>query len=184
MSERRLPNSLQDLLPLAGFLLTYYLADLYAATAVLMGMFSLMALWHLIRYRRLSAKLGWTTALVVVLGGLTLWLRNPLFIMWKPTLVCSALAITMLVSQWLGKRNVVQLLLDRAITLNDTQWRQLNTAGAIQLLGCAALNLYVAYSFSEAIWVNFKVFGLLGINIAFAVGVGLWLSRQQAADTT
>ena len=122
------------------------------------------------------------TALVVVLvaGGLTLLLKDPLFIKWKPTVFYWVLALAFFASSYIGSRTLVERMFSKAFSLDDAQvWRQLNIAWIGFFLICGALNLYVAYGFSEEFWVQFKLFGLaLGLPVLFLLAQGIYLAPR------
>ena len=119
-------------------------------------------------------------AVVLVAGGLTLLLKDPLFIKWKPTVFYWALAIAFLGSSLIGSRTLVERMFSKAFSLNDARlWRQLNIAWVGFFLVCGALNLYVAYGFSEEFWVQFKLFGLaLGLPVLFLLAQGIYLAPR------
>ena len=119
-------------------------------------------------------------AVVLVAGGLTLLLKDPLFIKWKPTVFYWALAIAFLGSSLIGSRTLVERMFSKAFSLDDARlWRQLNVAWVGFFLVCGALNLYVAYGFSEEFWVQFKLFGLaLGLPILFLLAQGIYLAPR------
>ena len=152
---------------------------IYFATSVLIAAMLVQcgALWAM---RELSGT--HLTALVVVLiaGGLTLLLKDPLFIKWKPTVFYWALALAFLASSYVGSRTLVERMFSKAFSLDDAQlWRQLNIAWVGFFLVCGALNLYVAYGFSEEFWVQFKLFGLaLGLPVLFLLAQGIYLAPR------
>ena len=176
--------SLQDgLLPLAVFALGYYFYDLLIATAALMAAVAVQTGIHWLRHRQVSRQMLLGTTAVLLLGGLTLWLRDPIFIMWKPTLVYWITGLALLGSGLIGRRNISERLLGRAVSLDGGSWRVLNTAWALQMLATGALNLYIAYNYSEVVWVNFKLFGLLGIQLVFFVITALFIAMRQRSET-
>src|SRR5690606_17416752 len=108
-----------------------------------------------------------TLVFVVVLGGLTLLFQDDTFIKWKPTVVNWIFAAVLFVSAFIGERNLLQRMLESNMSLPPHVWRNLNYSWVIFFLASGALNLYVAYNFSQDFWVNFKLFGLLGITLLF-----------------
>lgn len=130
------------------------------------------------RGRKVDLMLWVSLALVVVLGGLTVWLHSETFIKWKPTLLYWAMALSLWVSQAIFKRNLLRLLMGDQLVLPDAIWWRLNLAWIAFFVAMGVLNLWVAYSFSTDTWVNFKLFGGLGLMLAFVVAQGLYLSRQ------
>ncbi|GAB3265091.1 inner membrane-spanning protein YciB [Chitinimonas naiadis] len=117
-------------------------------------------------------------ALIVVLGGATLLLHSPTFIFWKPTALYIALAVSLLVSRYGLNKPPMALLLGKELSLPGKVWDKLMWAWVGFFLVMAALNLFVAFNFSEAFWVKFKLFGVLGLTFIFAIAQGLWLSRH------
>jgi intracellular septation protein len=129
------------------------------------------------RGRKIDLMLWVSLALVVVMGGLTIWLHSETFIKWKPTLLYWVMAGALLIA-WLGwRKNLIRALLGEQLTLPDSVWQRLNFAWASFFALMGALNLWVAYSFSTPTWVNFKLFGIMGMLIAFAIAQGMYLSR-------
>jgi intracellular septation protein len=173
---------LLELLPLAAFLVAYkFFGGIYVATATLMvGMtLSLAVLW--LRSRKLPAMFAASTALVVLFGAATLFLRNARFIQWKPTIFLWLLAIAFLVSAFVGRQPLAQRLLQPALgeaTLLRHDWLKLNNAWVAFGLATGAANLLLAYNVSEADWVKLKVFGLTGVMILFIFAQTVWLYRR------
>lgn len=166
-----------DLFPVILFFGAYTLSgDIYLATKVAMAASVLQIIYSLIRHRTVPKMLALSCGLVIVLGGITLYFHNPHFIMWKPTLLFWAMAAGLLGSI-LTHKNGLRLLLEKQMTLPDQVWARGNIACILFLTVMGALNLYIAYNFNENIWVNFKLFGIFGMNLAFLVLLLLYLSR-------
>ncbi len=169
---------LLDYLPIVLFAAAYYLRDIYFATIVLIGALLLQAgvTWALTRK---PPKMQLAVAgLAVIFGGLTLVLRDPTFIKLKPTVLYAIFALVLLGSQFIGERPLIQRLLGANLSLPDAVWRRLNSLWAGFFLFCGVLNLFVAYRFSEQTWVNFKLFGMLGLTLLFVLLQGLYLARH------
>lgn len=167
-----------DLFPVIAFFVAYKLWGIFVATAVLIvGVLAQTAVsW--IRHRKVSPMLLTSAVLVLVFGGLTLWVRDPAFIKWKPSIVNWLFAAAFLVSQYLRGPTIIQRMLGENVTLVPADWRRLNLVWVGFFLVAGALNLYVAYRFDEATWVNFKLFGLMGLTLAFARLQGVWIGRR------
>jgi len=168
--------------PLAAFGITYFTAGIFWATGVVMvtSIIALAASWK--QFGRLLPVPLMTAVMVVVFGGLTFWLNDPRFIKIKPTIINLLFAGVLLFGLMTG-RPLLKLLLGEAFNLTDEGWRKLSIRWALFFLALAVLNEVVWRSFSEAVWVNFKVFGILGISLVFAVAqVGL-IKRYEAART-
>jgi intracellular septation protein len=111
------------------------------------------------------------------MGGATLWLRDPTFIKWKPTVLYWAFAGVLLGAELLFARNFIRAMMEGQITLPDAVWARLNLSWGLFFLLMGALNLFVAYNFSESAWVNFKLFGGIGLMLLFVLVQGLFLAR-------
>jgi intracellular septation protein len=97
--------------------------------------------------------------------------------MWKPTIVNWLFAAAFLGSQWFMKKSLLQRMMEQAVTLPADIWARLNYAWVAFFVLSGIANLYVAYTFSEDIWVDFKLFGLLGLTVLFIIGQSLFLYR-------
>ena len=143
---------------------------------------TLLQITSLLVMRKKVHTLLWVTfALVTVLGGLTVWFHNPTFIKWKPSAVCWAMALVLLVSQLLGK-NLLRTLVGKQLQMPDLVWQRLGFAWIAFLTLTGVANLYVAYTFSTSTWVSFKVFGLTALNLLFILVQGFYISRYLTND--
>jgi intracellular septation protein len=168
-----------DLLPVALFFVAYKLADIYVATGVLIVGVLVQTLVSWIRHRKVSPMLLTSAVLVLVFGGLTLLVHDATFIKWKPTIVNWLFAAAFLASQFMKGPTIVQRLMGEQMKLEpESLWGRLNMMWVGFFLFSGALNLYVAFSFSESTWVNFKLFGMMGLTIVFALAQGFWLARK------
>ena len=111
------------------------------------------------------------------MGGLTIWLQNATFIKWKPTLLYWTMGGAFLLAPLLFGKNLLKLLLGEQLQLPADVWQRLNAAWVAFFALMGALNLWVAYNFSENAWVNFKLFGGIGLMLVFTVAQGLYLAR-------
>ena len=173
-----------DLLPVIAFFITYKLADIYIATGVLIVGVLLQTAISWIRFRKVSGMLLTSAALVLVFGGLTLLIHDATFIKWKPTVVNWLFAGAFLISHFLKGPTIVQRLMGENVVLADADWRRLNFMWIAFFLIAGALNLWVAFRFDEATWVNFKLFGLMGLTFLFAIGQGFWIARKTESTET
>jgi intracellular septation protein len=170
-----------ELGPLIAFFLVYSRAGIYWATGVLMvaTVVSLVASWKL--FRRLLPMPVVTAVLVVVFGGLTFWLDDPRFIMIKPTIINLGFAGVLLAGLAM-RRPLLKMLFGEAFNLTEEGWRKLSVRWALFFLTLALLNELVWRNFSEATWVNFKVFGILPLTVVFAMAQ-IGLIRRHEAKT-
>jgi intracellular septation protein len=169
-----------DFFPIIAFFAAYKLTgDIFVATGVIIVASALHIAYHWFKHRRVSGIMVLSTLLVVIFGGLTLIIHESRFIQWKPTILYWLFAAAFLGSQWLGDTPLIQRMMAEAkIKADDEIWRKLNLAWAIFFGLMGALNLLVVYNFDEQTWVNFKLFGLLGLTMLFALLQGWWLVRQ------
>lgn len=154
------------------------MAPILLATAVAIAATVAQVSWLLALRRRVDTMLWVSLALIVVMGGLTLWLQDPDFIMWKPTLLYWTFAATLAGSAWLLRRNLIQRLMGEQLQLSPAVWARLNLAWVAFFATMGAINLYVAQRFDEATWVSFKLYGGIGLMLLFVAAQGLWLSRH------
>jgi intracellular septation protein len=132
----------------------------------------------LARGRKVDTMLWVSLVLVVVLGGLTVWLHSETFIKWKPTMLYWVMATAFFLSPWLFKKNLLRSLMGEQMSLPDAVWAHLNWAWIGFFSAMGALNLWVAYSFSTDTWVNFKLFGAMGLMLVFVIAQGLYISKH------
>jgi len=174
-----------DFIPLIAFFVAYLLFGLYVATAVIIVAVALQIAYQWFRHGKVNKMLLISGVLVAVFGGITLVLRNPLFIQWKVTVVNWLFAAAFLGSQLFGQKTFTERLMGHAVELAPAVWRQLNTLWVINFAVIGALNLYVMYNYDEQTWVYFKTWGMIGLSVLMAVGQALWISSRatdQGAD--
>jgi intracellular septation protein len=133
--------------------------------------------WVWLRHGKVDKMLWISLGLVVVLGGLTLAFRDETFIKWKPTLLYWIFAVTLLVSATLFGKNLVRSMLAEQIEVPDHVWAKLNWLWAAFFAVMGAANLFIAQNFPTDVWVNFKLFGGMGLMLVFMLAQGFWLSR-------
>jgi intracellular septation protein len=172
-----------DFLPIIVFFAVYRLYGIYAATAAIIVAMAAQIAYQWLRHRTVNKMLLISGILVGLLGGVTLALRDPLFIQWKPTIVNWLFAVAFLGSQWIGDKTITERILGHAAVLDRRTWRQLNWMWVANFLVLGAANIYVVYNFDEATWVNFKLFGMLGLSLLTAVGQAIWISKRASAPT-
>jgi len=168
-----------DFLPVVLFFIAYKLAGIYVATAVLIaGVLAQTAIsWY--RHRKVSPMLLTSAVLVLIFGGITLIVHDATFIKWKPTIVNWLFAAAFFASHFMKGPTIVERLMGEQMKLDSPAlWTRLNAMWTAFFVVSGALNLYVAFHFSESTWVNFKLFGMLGLTVVFALLQGLWLARK------
>lgn len=167
-----------DFFPVLLFFVAYKFANIYVATGTAIGATVLQLIFARVVLKRIEPMLWLSATIVIVFGSLTLILHNPTFIKWKPTVLYWCMAVSLAVGPWLFGRNLIRKALEEQVKLPDAIWGRLNLAWVFFLAGMGALNIFVAYHFSEAIWVNFKLFGSMGLMLLFVLGQALFLSRH------
>ncbi len=172
-----------DFFPVLLFFVAYKLADIYVATAVAIAASFAQVSWHWLKHRYFEKTHIITLALIVVLGGATLYLQDEMFIKWKPTVVNWLFGFVFLGSQFIGKKTIAERMLGSAVTLPPPVWIRLNISWALFFLSLGIANLYVVYSFDTATWVNFKLFGMMGLTFAFVIAQAFYLGRYINTET-
>jgi len=165
-----------DYIPIVIFIAAYFYRDIFFATGALMVAMPVALLLQWLVTRKFNKIYAASTALVLVLGGITIAIRNPVFMYWKPTALNWAIGLVFLGSQWVGEKPIVRRMLENAVDLPPHQWIRLNLMWVAFFVVVGAVNIYVAYSFSEAFWVKFKLLGLGGMTVAFIIIQSIWLS--------
>ena len=172
-----------DFLPVIAFFVAYKFADIYVATVVIIIATVFQVSIHWVRTRRVNPMHLVSAGFVLVFGGLTLLIHDTSFIMWKPTVVNWLFAAAFLVSLWrrFSDRPLIQRMMQATGTelpLSPSLWRRLNWMwiGFFLLMGAA--NVAVFHYFDEETWVNFKLFGMLGLTLVFIVAQGFWITSQ------
>jgi len=174
---------LLDFFPILLFFLAYQVWDIYIATAVAIAAAVLQVGWQRLRHGRVETMQAITLGLLVLFGGLTLLLRDPVFIKWKPTIVNWLFAVAFLVTAYVGERSLLQRMMGHAVSLPAAIWRRLNWAWIAFFAAMGVLNLIVAYQFPEDVWVKFKLFGLMGLTLVFVVAQAPYLAKHMEAET-
>jgi intracellular septation protein len=168
---------LLDFLPLVLFFGAYKMYGIYVGTAVLMAAtVAQMAIIYAID-KKLTTMHKATLALILIFGGLTLFLQDERFIKWKPTVLYTAMAVALAVALWVYRKNFLKMMLGSQLALPDPVWNRLTAAWVLYCLFMAAINSYVAAFFSTDAWANFKLWGYV-FPLAFIVGQGIYVARH------
>jgi len=134
------------------------------------------------RGKTIDTMLWVSLALVVLLGGATIWFHSEAFIKWKPSVLYWIMGVVFWASNVLFSKNLLRALIGAQLDLPGRVWSRLNLAWVVFFGVMGFLNIYVAYAFSTDAWVNFKLFGGLGLMLLFTLGQGLYLSRHLQSD--
>jgi intracellular septation protein len=157
-------------------------APILVATVVVILATLLQIIWVRLRHGKVDGMLWASLGLIVVLGGATLFLRDETFIKWKPTVLYWLFAIVLLVSASFFGKNLIRKMLEHQVELPDAIWMRLNLAWVAFFSFMGMLNLFVAMNFPTDIWVNFKLFGGIGLMLVFILGQGMWLGKYLPED--
>jgi intracellular septation protein len=171
-----------EFLPLMLFLGAFLYKDIYFALVALMIAMPIVLVVKFIRTRKFDKMYFWSTVLLMIGGSLTLYFRDPIFLYWKPTVFYWAVAVAFLGSQFFADAPFAQKFFGLIDGLNIEkisagQWNKLNVAWVAFFVIAGLLNIYVAYNFEQATWVNFKVFGLTALTFVFMIAQTLWIAN-------
>jgi intracellular septation protein len=175
-------NQLLDFVPIALFVIVFFLSDIFYATAALMIGVTLQVCIYWALKRPISRELKITFWASIVFGGLTLAFKNETFIQWKPTIVNWLLAVGLIGSHFIGGKNALQRMLGKQLTLIEAVWVKLNFGWACGFFLAGALNLLVAYNFSMEIWVSYKLIGGFALTLLYIMITVGYLSRKGYLD--
>jgi len=170
-----------DLFPVILFFVAFKFSDIFVATGVAIAATLAQIAYVLLRRRKVTGMQWTSLGIIVVFGGATLLLRDETFIKWKPTVLYWIAGLSFLGSLALGK-NLIKTVMAEGVELPEPVWFKLCVAWGLFFLFKGALNLWVAYTFSTETWVNFKLFGGMGLMLAFIVAQAFWISRYLPDD--
>lgn len=158
-----------DLFPVILFFIAFKFFGIFTATAVAMIATIGQIIYSKIRHGAVDKMLMMSGIIITVFGGATLLLKDPQFIQWKPSILYWLFTAGLLGSQVFFKKNPIRSMMEKQISLPDAVWSRLNIAWALLFFALGFLNLYVAYNYSQDIWVDFKLFGITGIMFLFII---------------
>ncbi|MEY3626505.1 MAG: septation protein A [Limnohabitans sp.] len=173
---------LVDFFPILLFFLVFKTLGIYAATAVAIVATVAQIAWLRWRNGRVEAMQWLSLGVIVVFGGATLVAQDDTFIKWKPTVLYWLMGGGLLVAEYVFKRNGIRALMGSQLDLPDNVWRHLLHAWAGFFSVMGVINLWVAYHFDTDTWVNFKLFGGLGLMVLFVLGQAVYLSKHMKQD--
>jgi intracellular septation protein len=167
-----------DFFPILLFFMAYKLFGIYVATAIAMLASVLQAAGCWFKHHRFESTHLITLLIILLLGSATIFLHNVMFIKWKPTAVYWTFALLFLATQFIGNKTLIQRMMDGKINLPTSIWNRLNLLWGIFFALMGLANLYVVYNFTTNIWVNFKLFGTLGLTILFVLLQSFYIARH------
>jgi len=171
-----------ELLPVLLFFVCYKFFDIYFATMIAIIAAVLMAGFTYFRKGRLEVKQLIPVAVLVVFGSATLFLKDPIFIKWKPSVVTWITGTIFLISHFVGRKPIVGHLFGDKLELTPKMEKRLNLAWSIYFLIIGTVNLIVAYNVDTDTWVNFKLFGVGGMTLIFALVQSIFIVRHQKPE--
>ena len=168
-----------DLFPVILFFAAFKFAGIYVATGIAIAATFAQIAWIWFRNRKVDTMLWVSLGIIAVMGGLTLLLHDETFIKWKPTILYWSFALALGTSKLLLKKNLIRTLLAEQLTLPENIWQRLNWSwfGFFLFMGFANLAVAFAFGLSTDTWVNFKLFGGMGLMLLFVIAQGLLLSK-------
>ncbi|AMP90044.1 septation protein A [Legionella pneumophila] len=167
-----------DFFPIVLFFIVYKFFGIYTATAVAMiASLSQVALYRL-KFQHYEKMHLFSLAIIMILGGATLFFQNPWFIKWKPTGIYWLSALVFFSSSYIGSKPLIQKMMETNINLTTKIWYRLNLAWTLFFIVMGALNLYVAYHYDTDVWVNFKLFGGVGFTLLFVLIQAFYLTKH------
>jgi len=167
-----------DLFPVILFFIAFKLQGIYVATAVAIAASFGQIGWLWLRGRKIDTMLWVSLGIIVVFGSATLLLHDETFIKWKPTVLYWLFASVLSASELIWRKNLIRKMLGEKIQLPEAAWRKLNFSWVGFFACMGGLNLYVAFNFATDTWVNFKLFGGMGLMLAFVIGQSVYLARH------
>jgi intracellular septation protein len=179
-------NLLIDVLPVLLFFVVFKYYGIYTATVTGMVATALQVLGCRYYYQRWEKMQLFTLVIFLLFGSMTLYFHNPIFVKWKPTIIFWSLAIIVLTSYLLSDKPLMNLLLENALAnhkinvkpeLPKNITKLLNFGWAVFFITIGAINLYVAYNYSDAIWINFKLYGITGATLLVSISQTWYLLR-------
>ena len=179
----QLRRSVVDFAPLLLFFVAYRLFDLYAATATVMAAAvgaAALGYWF---DRKLHPVPLATAVIILIFGGLTLYLNNDTFIKMKPTMVYGLFAVVLLGGLFFN-RPFVKYVLGTAVILKEGSWRVLTWRFGMFFLAMALINELMWRNFSNDIWVTFHTFGGIGLTLLFSLSQVPFLLKHQIENGT
>jgi intracellular septation protein len=167
-----------DLFPVLIFFVAFKVYGIYAATAAAIGASFAQIGWLWFRKRKIDKMLWVSLGVITIFGGATLLFGNPTFIKWKPTVLYWLFAVTLAAGALVFRKNLVRSVMEKQVSLPEPVWNRLLASWIAFFAAMGALNLYVAYNYSLDAWVNFKLFGGMGLMLVFVLLQGLMLARH------
>ena len=172
-----------DFFPIILFFVAFKVWGIYAATAVAIAATVLQIAYLRIRNGRVEPMQWVSLGVIVLFGGATLLAESETFIKWKPTVLYWLMGGALLFGQLIFGKNLLRSVMGAQLQLPEAVWLKLNWAWTAFFAVMGALNLWIAFHFDTDTWVNFKLFGGMGLMLVFVIAQALYLSRYLKDDT-
>lgn len=169
-----------DFFPIVLFFIVYKFFGIYTATTVAMIASISQVVLYRLKFQRYEKMHLLSLTIIVVLGSATLFFHNPWFIKWKPTGIYWLSALVFFASSFIGNKPIIQKMMEANVTLTTKIWHRLNAAWSLFFIVMGALNLYVAYYYDTDVWVNFKLFGGVGLTLLFVLIQAFYLTKHMS----
>ena len=167
---------LLDYLPIIFFFIAYKLAGIYVATGVAIATLCLQILICLLRRQPIESTQWINLGMLALLGGATIILHDEIYIKWKVSVVYWAFGLTLFLTQWISKKSLLKKLMGKQLSAPEAVWKNLSYAWGSFFMAMGFINLYVIYHYTTAQWVNFKLFGTLGLLLIFIIAQAFYLN--------
>ncbi|MGZ8158389.1 MAG: septation protein A [Methylobacter sp.] len=162
-------KQLIEFIPIILFFIAYKVYDIYVATAVVMVATIIQITYAWFKHRKIETMQWITLALVIVMGGATLYLQDEQFIKWKFSIIEWLFGLAFLGSQFIGKKTFIERMMSANLTMPSLVWKRLNLSWASFFISIGFLNVYVMYNYDTDDWVSFKTFVAPGLMVVFMV---------------
>src|SRR5262245_58742284 len=165
---------LVDFFPLLLFFVAYLWQGIYVATAVAIAASILQIVWIHWKHGRAGVVHWLSLVIIVAFGGATLLFQDKTFIMWQPTVLYGLFAAILGVGKLVCRKDLISYLM-KGVVLPERIWSKVTWAWVVFFVFMGVANWYVAFHFSEQVWVAYKVWGGIALFLVFALAQGLWL---------
>lgn len=165
-----------NILPMLVFFIVYKFYDIFIASGSLIFTSGLICVLYWIFYNEVDKINLFSFFIISIFGSLTIFFHNSQFIKWKITIIYIIFSLTLLISQVFTKKTIMQRFLEKDIKISNIYWNKINLFWSLFFLFCGVLNIYIAFYFSENIWVNFKVFGLTILTFFLIFITGIYIN--------
>jgi intracellular septation protein len=173
---------LVDFFPVVLFFAAFKLKGIFIATMVAIAASVVQIGWMLLSHRKVEPMMWLSLAIIGVFGGATLALHNENFIKLKPTMLYGLFSVALIVGQLIFKKNAMKGIMGKQITLPEKTWKTINLSWGLFFAALGCVNLYVAFNFSTDTWVNFKLFGIMGLIVVFSIAQAVAIGLRAQKD--